>query len=496
MKNREYNSFISQIEKDKIYSEYTVNNGHRYHKNGWIYVSITGNAKDRGFAYGQLIATEYINAIETLKFSTLEEYGIDWKDLVKYADNFYVSKIKEYSAEQYTELNAIANGINKRIKELTKTNENITSLEEVVCWNNIISILGYSYPHHNNTHGRAREGCSAFMSIGTCNEDPSNIVCAHNNFSEYLDGQFANQILSIIPSEAGSSNILMQGFVGYTWSGTDFFVTSSGIIGTETTIGGFNAYEHNVPISCRIRKAMQYGKSLDDYKKILIEKNSGDYANSWLFGDINKKEIMKLELGLKYVLDERKTDGYFIGFNAPVDPKIRNLECSNTGYNDIRRHNGSRKVRLEQLMTIHNGKINTEIAKLIISDHHDVYLEKDDCPNSRTVCAHYDLDAREFMSDPTRPMPYQPRGALDGNIVDSNMAREMSFLVKFGSSCDSHSFNAEEFCKKNIQWKQYAPYLRDRPNLPWTQFSLNLKGEKTPLKGGKTHKNKKKVIIN
>ena len=41
-------------------------------------------------------------------------------------------------------------------------------------------------------------------------------------------------------------------------------------------------------------------------------------------------------------------DGYFIGFNACYDPRIRNLECSNDGFFDIRRHSGARRVTLNE----------------------------------------------------------------------------------------------------------------------------------------------------
>jgi hypothetical protein len=91
---------------------------------------------------------------------------------------------------------------------------------------------------------------------------------------------------------------------------------------------------------------------------ILLKENSGDYANSWLFGDINTNEILRLELGLKYHSTERTKNGYFIGFNAPYDPRIRNLECANTGFDDIRRHQGARRVRLDDLMDEYKGKIN------------------------------------------------------------------------------------------------------------------------------------------
>jgi hypothetical protein len=232
---------------------------------------------------------------------------------------------------------------------------------------------------------------------------------------------------------------------------------------------------------------MQYGKTLDDYETILIEGNSGDYANSWLLGDTNKNEIMRIELGLRFHNTERTKNGYFIGFNAPYDPRIRNLECANTGFDDLRRHQGARKVRLADLMDTWRGTLNVNVAQQIIADHYDVYLNKEN-PCSRTCCSHYELDAREFMSDPGRPKPFQPRGALDGNVVDSVMARNMSFSLRWGSSCGI-PFYKDKFCDENRIWDSLRPYLHDRPQQPWTTFSIYRKGSNSK---SKTHKRKTK----
>ena len=220
---------------------------------------------------------------------------------------------------------------------------------------------------------------------------------------------------------------------------------------------------------------MQYGKNLDDYERMLLDGNSGDYANSWLFGDTNKNEIMRIELGLRFHNTERTKNGYFIGFNAPYDPRIRNLECVNTGIDDIRRHQGARKVRLADLMDTWKGKLNIDIAQKIISDHYDVYLNKENMC-SRTCCSHYELDAREYMSDPSRPKPFQPRGALDGNVVDSTMAKNMAFSLRWGNSCGT-PFDKNKFCDENRVWDYLRDYLEDRPQQPWTTFSItNTKG--------------------
>jgi hypothetical protein len=142
----------------------------------------------------------------------------------------------------------------------------------------------------------------------------------------------------------------------------------------------------------------------------------------------------------------------------------------NSGYDDIRRHQGARRVRLEQLMREHKGAIDENVAKQIIADHYDVYLNKINLC-SRTVCSHYELDDRAFMSQADRPKPYAPRGAVDGKVITSNLARELKFMGIWGSSCGT-PFYKDDFCERNLQWESLKPYLHDRISQPWTTFSL------------------------
>jgi len=471
-----------------------IKNGICYDINGWKYMSISGSPRERGYAHGFFIAKEFKEIQNMLNFVIYEDYGEKWEFFIEAGKTLYKDKLKKEFNEFYQEMEGIAEGINAGGTK--------TDIDEIIAWNNYFALSenwyanrdtgGSSTPHHGEGGGLRgqQERCSAFMVTGKDFTEDGKIVCAHNNFSNFVDGQYANCVIDI-KCEKGH-RILYQCFAGFIWSGTDFFVTSKGIIGTETTIGGFLPFENNLPISCRIRQAMQYGNSLDDYVKILLNGNSGDYANSWMFGDINTNEIMLLELGLKYHNVKRTKNGYFIGFNAPYDPRLRNLECANTGFDDIRRHQGARRVRLDDLMNEHKGKINIDIAKKIISDHYDVYLSKTN-PCSRTCCSHYDLDAREFMSDPARPKPYAPRGALDGCVVDSTMAKNMSFELRYGNSCGT-PFLKNAFCDQNRQWAYLRPYLHDRPQMPWTVLSSTNKNRMTKTRTLKPRNRKSKRI--
>lgn len=150
-------------------------------------------------------------------------------------------------------------------------------------------------------------------------------------------------------------------------------------------------------------------------------------------------------------------------------------------------------------MDEYKGKLNIENAKKIIADHYDIYLHKEENPCSRTVCSHYDLDAREYMSQSDRPKPYAPHGVVDGCVTDSTLAKKLGFYGRFGNSCGI-PFNKDEFCNNHRQWEQYRPYLLDRPTQPWTYFSENpeKKERKNKLeiskKSGKNNKIKKIFI--
>ena len=52
----------------------------------------------------------------------------------------------------------------------------------------------------------------------------------------------------------------------------------------------------------------------------------------------------------------------------------------------------------------------------------------------------------------------------------------MSFLLRWGSSCGT-PFYVDKFCSENRVWDYLKPYLHDRPQQPWTTFSI-LKNKK------------------
>jgi hypothetical protein len=78
------------------------------------------------------------------------------------------------------------------------------------------------------------------------------------------------------------------------------------------------------------------------------------------------------------------------------------------------------------------------------------------------------------MSQSDRPKPFSPHGAIDGAVVDSNLAKQMKICMRFGNSCGI-PFIAKEYFKKHIQWKVFEPYVFDRLTQPWTMFASGMK---------------------
>jgi hypothetical protein len=444
--------------------------GYRFDQNGWLYVHIEGQPRERGFQHGYLVAPELKEILRVVKFMVYEETGMKWEFFVDAAEELFAGRIEQ---EYLDEIRGIAEGAKAAGTDI--------SWQEVLTWNGYEELTDYWWPNqaakwYGSYSPKDNEHCSAFIATGSYTKD-GKVVVAHNSWNDYVVGVFANAILDVQPDKG--HRIFMQSEPGFIASFTDFFVTDAGIMGTETTIGGYGQFDPNAaPEFARARQAMQYADNLDQFVAIMRKNNNGGYANSWLLADRNTGEIMRFELGLKFFNVERTKDGYFVGFNAAQDPRIRNLESSYAGYDDIRYPTGARRVRLTQLMERYKGQINVEIAEKILGDGFDVYLNKYN-PSSRTVEGRYELDDRAVVTIPGRP-PFQPRGALDGKVMDSDLAKALSLWARWGSS-SGLAFDADEFLERHIQWSHLKGYLKSRPTQPWTLFAAGQKPAATAV---------------
>lgn len=427
--------------------------GKKFERNGWTYIHVEGEARARGFQHGYLLAAEIAEGLRETKAGWVHQSSMTWQWLTERGAALLIPKI---DPENLAELEGIAEG--------TKAAGGDATLNDIVAYNGIIELAEYWWPGElkkikDGPAPPVKDGCSSFVATGSWTKD-GNIVLGHNTMSGYTDA-FPNVIEDIVPAKG--HRILWQTVAGWIHSGTDFFITDAGLAGSETTIGGFEGFDTNgIPEFVRMRRATQDADGIDSWCEIMKRGNNGGYANAWLLGDANTKEIARLELGLKYTAFERSRDGFFLGSNVAEDPKILRLETS-TEETDIRTSSVARRVRWKQLMAQYKGKIDTRLARRFEADHYDAFFEKTR-PGGRSLCGHGELER-----EPGGHVPYSCGGTIDGKVVDAAETKAMRFEARWGTAC-GRAFIAKDYLAAHPQFYWMEGILRDRPSQPWVTF--------------------------
>jgi hypothetical protein len=429
-------------------------------KNGWIYLHTEGGPEERGFQHGYLLADDISQGIASTIVCWENMSAMPWSWLIEKSSDMFAEKI---DPENLAEMQGIVDGMTVAGKKI--------SFSEILAYNAWVELSAYWWPQELKKMDVAytplsKESCSAFIATGSMTSD-GQIVMGHNTMTEY-EGSFTNIIIDIVPEKG--HRILMQTVAGWIHSGSDFFVTDAGLVGCETTIGDFSGFDSGgIPEFCRMRRATQDAGNIDEWCNIILKGNNGGYANAWLLGDVNTGEIARYELGLKFTGFERTKDGYYAGSNVAENNQILRFETTTNEVN-IRDMAIARKVRWKQLMTENKGKIDLEKAKMFEADHFDTFREKE-ILGGRGLCCHAELESEDCVWPSA---PYYPAGTMDGKVIDSNMAKQMSFSARWGSACGL-AFDASDFLVQHPQFDWMKDILEDRPSEPWVVFKA---GEK------------------
>ena len=433
---------------------------YRFERNGWIYVHLEGSPARVGYQHGCLLSNEIADLLRVVKPFYQHTTRRDWNFYRQAAEQILWPKI---DPEYQQELDGIVAGLGVRGVKADRW--------DIVALNAIEEMPDYYVPWLDRQKGHvarngAQDHCSAFVATGSYTKD-HHIVIAHNNWSDYVTGARWNIIFDIKP--ASGYRILMDGLPGVIVSDDDFGVNSDGIMVTETTIGGFQGFDPNgSPEFFRARKALQYSSTIDDYVRIMLDHNNGGYANDWLLGDNKSGEIALFELGLKNHMVRRTTDGYFIGSNFPVDPKLAKEETE-FNLNDPGSSANARRVRWEDLMSQNKGQIDVDLGKKFESDGYDAFQKKEG-PDERSLCGCIELSPRGVSEDWGK---YFPAGTVESKVMDSTMASKMQFWAALGHQC-AGDFKAAEFLKAHKEYSWMRGLLRDMKTEPWTFFSSDM----------------------
>jgi hypothetical protein len=376
-----------------------VAKAHSFERAGWIYVHSEGGPRERGFQHGYLLAKQIAENLRVTRWLWTYGSSMEWTWLIDKTAPFLEPKV---DAENLAEMDGLVEGM--------KAAGVRSSRREMVVFNAWFELDWYWWPKElkqikGGPAPAVKQSCSSFIATGNATAD-GGVVLGHNSMVDYPEAYF-NVVMDLEPSSG--HRILMQTAAGWIHSGTDFFVTDAGLVASETTIGNFDGYdEKGIPEFVRARRAMQDAQSIDEWCATMRRGNNGGYANAWLIGDVNSREIARLELGLKYDRLEKSRDGFFVGSNIAEDPKILRLE-TDANENDVRLSTIGRRVRWKQLMGQYAGKIDLNLAKRFEADHFDSFFQHERA-GGRTLCGHNELDDQCW--GPGRARPFFPPARL------------------------------------------------------------------------------------
>jgi len=455
-KNKSRKNFSEKINRKRIFTKkhHQINGRFVSIKEGWKTIEVYGEPFQMGYAHGYLLAEDLKKIKDFFVFIVKDELKISFSQYLEKSNLLIKPILKTKYPDIYEEIQGISKGARTKCIDI--------SVDFLISWNAFMSL--YSIFENESIQKKdenKKQHCSAFIATGSATKN-GDIVMAHNTHSSFIEGQFMNVIMKMNPDRG--MPFIMQMAPGFVASVSDWFICESGIIGCETTIAYTNFKpSFGSPFFCRIREAMQYGKTLDQYVEIMTNDNAGDYACSWQFGNVNTGEIMLFELGFENYSIQRTNNGVFYGMNSAIDYKLRMLETDDDAIFDPKISNGSRNYRLNQLLNeTYYGKISRDNAKIIISDHYDTFLGKKQM-NGRTICKHAEENSAIDGEN------VEPVGAMDGKVVDTKMAKKMEFFGRFGSSC-GRSFKKSEFLKKYPKYERLRKYLPDFPKTNWVKL--------------------------
>ena len=448
--------------KPTISEDDRLKGSYRFERNGWIYVHLEGAPEQIGYQHGKLLAKEIGDLLRVTKPFLQHETRRNWDFYRKASQDVLWPRI---DSEYQRELDAIVKGLNDGGVKADRW--------DIVALNALEELPYYYVPWLDKQQGRiptthAPGNCSAIVATGSYTKD-HRIVMGHNNWTNYAIGSRWNIIFDIKPKTG--YRILMDGLPGVIASDDDFGINSAGIMITETTITGFASFDPaGTPEFYRARKAMQYSNSIDDYVRIMLDGNNGGYANDWLLADNKTGEIALFELGLKEHSVRRTMDGYFVGSNFPVDPKLASRE-TNFDYHNLGGSPLARKTRWEQLVVESKGKIDVETVKQMEGDKYDAF-EKKEGPNERSLCGCVERSSRGIPEWDWGK--FYPGGTVQAKAVDTRMASTMQLWAAKGHPC-GYDFIAAAFLRDHPEYNWMKDILRDMPSQPWTAFNSSMR---------------------
>lgn len=361
--------------------------GYRYPQNGWAVVHIEGEPYDRGYQHGKLLAKEIETYIAVLAEhrAPLEPTAF-WALYRELVGGLYLHR---FDREYLEEMKGIADGAVDGGAKVAGRPLDVVDIAGVNLWIELACLgdalratpdgledLKPVRPLPALAPPPQEHHCSAFAATGPATAD-GKLVFGHITMWNIHQASHFFVWLDVKPAKG--HRVVMQTFPGGIYSGMDYYISSSGLMMTETTIEQTRFNKDGTPLATRARKALQYANTIDELVKELTDKNNGLYTNEWLLGDARTDEIAVLEQGTNTYRLRRSSrqewlvpgvEGFYWGCNNGKDLQVR-LEtvADATGRpQDVSWKPSDRDLAWLTLYKQHRGKIDADFGKRAYSN--------------------------------------------------------------------------------------------------------------------------------
>jgi hypothetical protein len=311
---------------------------YKYPQHGWTVLHIEGAPYERGYQHGLLLAQDIQAYVKMLSghFGG-KDPAKGWENTRRLVNALFLRK---YDVEYLEEMKGIADGA--AVGGATVEGRAVDFLD-IVTINSAVELdfldaglqaAGTGLEHKDfdrplyGEKAKQPHHCSAFVATGPATKD-GKIVFGHITMWDLNQAPYFNVWLDIKPSKG--HRVMMQTYPGGIQSGMDYYQNDTGLLICETTISQTRFDQDGMALASRIRKAIQYGDSIDTAVALLKEKNNGLYSNEWLLADAKTNEIAMFELGTHQSRLRRSgnkdwlgdAEGFYWGCNNTKDFAIR-----------------------------------------------------------------------------------------------------------------------------------------------------------------------------
>ncbi|WP_435009287.1 C45 family autoproteolytic acyltransferase/hydrolase [Tundrisphaera lichenicola] len=312
---------------------------YRYPQSGWIVLHIEGEPYDRGYQHGRLMAPEIADYLKTLASKRSPKApGEAWQANRMLVDALF---LRRYDKEYLEEMKGTADGaaaagatFEGRPVDLLDVVAINSEIEVDFLENALDStargLEGKTFREPSDAPPKPPKAdhCSAFAAVGPATAD-GQVVFGHITMWNLVMSRHFNVWIDVKPAQG--HRVVMQTYPGGIQSGMDYYMNDAGLVVCETTISQTKFDPEGQALASRIRKALQYGDSIDSAVAILSKKNNGLYTNEWLMADTKANEIAMFELGTSRTKLWRSsknewfggTEGFYWGCNNGKDLDVR-----------------------------------------------------------------------------------------------------------------------------------------------------------------------------